>query len=109
MSTFYLLPTRPQLGRHFAAFLRQWFPGLDWPGRAWPDLAEALTAAAEGRPDVYVVYREDLPDGEDPARALADGFGAEAGDEVIEVLAEDGTAVTARRWRLPGEGQPLAA
>jgi hypothetical protein len=102
MSTFYVLPPRPLLGRRFAAFLTTWFPGLDWQGSAWPDLAETLGAAAGSHPDVYVVYREDLPEGTDPARALAEGFGAEAGDEVIEILPGGGPAdVTARRWRLP--------
>jgi hypothetical protein len=100
MSTFYVLPPRPQLGRQFAAFLQTWFPGLDWTG-AWPDLAEALGATAAGRPDVYVVYREDLPEGEDPACALADGFGAAPGDEVVELLPAAGPAkVMTRRWKM---------
>lgn len=86
MSLFFVLPPRPLLGEHFAAYLRSLFPGLDWDARARSDLAEAL-AAAISRPDVYVVFREELPDGESTHRALADGFGAEAGDEVIEVRA----------------------
>jgi hypothetical protein len=36
-------------------------------------------------PDVYIVHREELPAGETVAQALADGFGAEPGDEVIEI------------------------
>ncbi len=36
-----------------------------------------------------------------PAAALIDGFGAAAGDEVMEVLARMNTAEwTARRWRV---------
>jgi hypothetical protein len=100
MSTFYVLPPRPQLGRRFAAFLQIWFPGLEWEG-AWPDLAEALAAAVAGRPDVFVLYREDLPEGDDPARSLTENFGAEAGDEVVEVLPAAGPAeVTTRRWKV---------
>jgi hypothetical protein len=101
MSTFYVLPPRPHVGRSFAAFLQTWFPDLDWPRDAWADLAEALAAAAGDHPDVYVVYRDDLPEGEEPGRALADGFGAEEGDEVIEVVPGGGPAeVTARRWQV---------
>jgi hypothetical protein len=33
----------------------------------------------------FVVYRDDLPLGEETALALADGFGAEPGDEVVEI------------------------
>jgi hypothetical protein len=102
MSTFYLLPLRPLLGARFADYLRTLFPGLDWGDAVWPDLAEMLAAAAGRHPDVYVIYREDLPEGEEPARALAEGFGAEAGDQVVEVRpgpAPDG--LTARHWRVP--------
>ena len=35
--------------------------------------------------DAYLVFRDDLPDGERVARALADGYGAEDDDEVVEV------------------------
>src|SRR5260370_2717489 len=100
MSTFYLLPPRPLLGARFADYLRTLFPGLNWADAVWPDLAEMLGAAASRHPDVYVIYREDLPEGEEPARALAEGFGAEAGDEVVEV--RPGAApggLTARHWR----------
>ena len=53
-------------------------------------------------PDVFVVYLDDLPAGELPDRALADGFGAQAGDEVVDVRATGRPGeVSARRWRLP--------
>jgi hypothetical protein len=101
MSTFYLLPPRPYLGERFAGYLQGLFPGLHWDSAAWAHLAEGLAAAATAHPGVYVVHREELPDGEDPGRALANGFGAEPGDEVIELSAAgraDEWAV--RRWRL---------
>jgi hypothetical protein len=101
VATFYLLPPRPFLGEHFADYLQTLFPGLSWDGPTWTELGESLGAAVGQHPDVYVVYREDLPEGEDPARALADGFGAEAGDEVIEVRSGFRPGeLTARRWRL---------
>jgi hypothetical protein len=97
MSTFYLLPPRPLVGEHF----RPLFPDLAWTGAARAELADALAAVVGRQADVFVIYREELPDGEEPARALADGFGAEAGDEVIEVRAGSRPGEwTARRWRL---------
>jgi hypothetical protein len=98
VSTFYLLPPRPYLGEHFASFLQGLFPGLRWDRDLWANLADGLAAAATCHAGVYVVFREELPEGEDPARALADGFGAEPGDEVIELHGAGG--ITVRRWRI---------
>jgi hypothetical protein len=99
MAIFYLLPPRPFLGERFAGFLQSFFPGLDWDGATRSQLADVFGAAVAGRPDVYVIYREDLPPGEPPAQALVDGFGAEAGDEVIEVRPGPRQGeVVARRW-----------
>ncbi len=101
MSTFYLLPPRPYLGEHFAGYLQTLFPGLHWDRAVWANLAEGLAAAATCHPGVYVVYREELPEGEDPARALADGFGAEPGDEVIELrVAGRPDELAIRRWHI---------
>jgi hypothetical protein len=99
MSTFYLLPPRPLLGERFAGFLGQLFPGLSWDAGRWPELADVVGAAVR-QPDVYLVHREELGD-EDPERALRDGFGAESGDEVVEVrVGPRPGELTARRWRL---------
>ena len=104
MSTFYLLPSRPSLGERFAGYLKTLFPGLDWGSQRWSELADALAAVAGSQPDVYVVYREELPEGEDAATALRDGFGALAGDEVVEIVpGEQTSALTARRWRVGGD------
>src|SRR4051812_485222 len=105
MSVFYLLPPRPLLGDRLADFLQAFFPGLDWDAERRLQLADVLGTAAQDHPDVYVVHREDLPSGEAVDRALAAGFGAEAGDEVVEVRpgARPGE-MTTRRWRLPTGG-----
>ena len=101
MSTFYLLPPRPLLGDHFARFLQTFLPGLDWDAARRAELADILGEAALDRAGVYVVFREDLPPGETVGRALADGFGAEAGDEVVEIRPGGHAGdLTARRWRL---------
>jgi hypothetical protein len=101
VSRFYLLPPKPFLGRCFARYLEGLFPGLTWDSAAWPNLADGLAAAATCQDDVYVVYREELPDDDDPVRALADDFGAEPGDEVIEVrIPGAGGQPSVRRWRI---------
>jgi hypothetical protein len=100
MSTFYLLPARPLLGDRLAAFLHGVLPGLEWDCAERSHLADSVAAIAE-RPGVYIVYRDDLPEGEPPARALVEGFGAEVGDEVVEVRPGGSQeSLTARRWRI---------
>jgi hypothetical protein len=87
MALFYLMPPRPFLGQCLASTLRALFPGLEWGAATWSELADMLAATTQLHDGVYVVFREELPDGEDVDRALADGFGAEPGDEVVEVRA----------------------
>ena len=55
--------------------------------------------------DVYVIFREELPEGEELLTALRDGFGAEPGDEIVEVL----SGRTAGSWRIARQSLPLAA
>jgi hypothetical protein len=100
MSIFYLMPPRPFLGDRFAAFLQTFFPGLDWDSSERLNLAELLGDAA-GRDDIYVIYREDLPREESSSQALLNGFGAEPGDEVVEVRpgGRPGEIIT-HRWRV---------
>ena len=101
MSTFYLLPPRPYLGDCVAHLLRPLLPGVAWDPARRGDLAEVVETALSRQGDVFVVYREDLPAGEVLDRALADGYGAQSGDEVVEVRpgVRPGE-LTARRWRL---------
>jgi hypothetical protein len=101
MSTFYLLPPRPSVGERFAGFLETFFPGLDWESTTWSNLADLLASATAGRTDVYLVYGEELPEGADRSEALRAAFGAEDGDEIVEVQPGNQLGeVTTRRWRL---------
>lgn len=101
MSTFYLLPSRPELGARFADYLKDVFPGLEWNSPIWNELAESLGAMANCRADVFVVYRDELPTDEDTTNSLTEAFGALAGDEVIEVSPDTkSVALRARRWRI---------
>lgn len=104
MSKFYVLPPRLLLGERFAAYLGTLFPGLSWDAADRNVLAEMLSAAVGRHPDVFVVFREELAD-EDPQQALCDGFGAETGDEVIEVrVSARPGELTTRRWQVDQRG-----
>jgi hypothetical protein len=102
MATFYLLPSRLALGHRFGEFLSEIFPGLSWQRATWPDLAENLGTAAASRSGVFVVFREDLADEQNPDDSLVRDFGAESGDEIIEVDA----AKKGVRRRQVGAGVP---
>jgi hypothetical protein len=105
--TFYVLPAREVLGRQFAGFLTGLFPGLDWTAADPVDLAETLTALAEGRGDVFVVHRDELPDSADLEHALASGFGADKGDLVVEVAENlESPPTPAKLWRVTIEVEP---
>src|SRR5207248_9331524 len=83
MATFYLLPPRANLDQSLADLLGRLLPGLPVPESAWDDLVARL--AGDWPDDVFLVPRDDLPDGESPDHALVTGFGAEPGHRVIEV------------------------
>lgn len=85
MSTFYLLPPRPLLGARFADLLASMCPGLEWSSQHWARLADVLGNTIAEQPDVFVVYRDELPEGESVEEALTAGFGAQPGDDLIEV------------------------
>jgi hypothetical protein len=101
VSIFYVLPPRPLIGDHLAAWFGAWLPGLDWDEDTRENLAEALRAAATCHPDVFVVFREELPEGVPTSEALVDSFGAGEGDEVIEVRSFDVGDIRSRRWYVP--------
>ncbi len=112
MSIFYVLPPRPAVGDCLARFLQEFFPGLDWTAAERAALADHLQNLVADRSEVFVVHREDLPAGVPLSRALADGCGAEPGDEVMEIRTPPvGTirpGLLVRRWALPTEEQEVA-
>ncbi len=95
MTTFYLLPPRACLDQAVGELLGKLLPGLPLPVDAWDAIAHHLTSVAVW-PDVFLVPRDELPDG-DPVAALADGYGAEPGDRVVEVS----LARPPREWEIP--------
>jgi hypothetical protein len=85
MATFYVLPSRHQLGERFSELLSSMFPGVQHTVWDWPDLAESLAAFIEGQADAHLVYREDFDDCPSVRDTLIRHFGAELSDQIIEV------------------------
>jgi hypothetical protein len=104
MATFYLLPGRAALGDQVADALGAFVPGVDWTTAARQRLAELLVQTLELRDEVFLVFRDELPRGAGAESALVDGYGAEPGDEVVEVR----PGLPSRRWRI-GHMPNLAA
>lgn len=84
MAVFFLLPPRPSFEAALARFLAGWTPGL-----AIDDLAVVLTdtlqAVLNHQSEAFVVFREELPDGQISSNSLRDTLGAESGDRIVEV------------------------
>jgi hypothetical protein len=95
MATFYLLPPRACLERAVSDLFGKFLPGLPLPADAWDAVASHVAAVAGWPDDVFLIPRDELPDG-DPSTALADAFGAEPGDRVVDV----GISRPARVWAL---------
>src|SRR5580692_9642672 len=100
MASFYILPPRASLEQSLYEVLGQLLPGLPLPADSWDVIADRLGSAAHWPDDVYLVPRDDLPDGETVGEALAAAFGAEPGDRVVEIGARKGSAIP-RVWVLP--------
>ncbi len=100
MATFYVLPPRACLDDALAAVLGKLLPGLPVPADTWDRFADHFAP-----PGVYLVSRDDLPDATPLPAALADGFGAEPGDRVVEVALGGGS----RGWVFGGVSGAAAA
>ena len=96
MATFYLLPPRACLEQAVGELFGKLLPGLPLPADAWDAVALQLAATAGWGGDLFLVPRDELPDG-DAGTALADAYGAEPGDRVVEVS----LARPARAWAVP--------
>jgi len=104
MATFYLLPPRACLEQAVGELFGKLLPGLPLPADAWDALAQALTAAAGWGDDVFLVPRDEVPEG-DVGDGLAAAYGAGPGDRVVEVS----LARPARAWALPADVSGAAA
>ena len=101
MATFYVLPPRPLFEDSLNQLIHSWMPGLPVPATVGTDLVDSLQSALAQRPGAFLVFREELPDGADSYAALRDGFGAELGDEVVELrLGARPGEMLAKTWRI---------
>lgn len=85
MATFYLLPPRACLEEAVEQILQRLLPGLPLPEHCWDLIVERLAAAAHWPQDVFLIPRDELPEDEPWAAALIAAFGAEPGDQIVEV------------------------
>ena len=104
MATFYLLPPRACLEQAVGEMFGKLLPGLPLPADAWDTLAQHLASVTDWPADVFLVPRDELPEG-DAVAALAEGYGAEPGDRVVEVS----LARPARVWSVPTDVSSAAA
>lgn len=96
MATFYVLPPRECLELAVAEFVARLLPGV--PATAAIDHLGSLLRQEAEPVDAYFVHREDLT-GAAVDQELTDGFGAEAGDRVVEFgLASTGRTAAVRSW-----------
>lgn len=103
MATFYLLPPRACLDAAVGDLLSRFLPGLPSPAAAWDAILPTLAGKNGWPEDVFLVPRDDLPEGEAVADALTAGFGAEPGDHVVEVPIRPGAP---RAWILGAVSGP---
>ena len=85
MATFYVLPPRASLESALSEVLGRLLPGLPLPADAWDCIADRLGSAGQWPEDVFLVPRDDLPEGENLGESLCAAFGAESGDRVVEI------------------------
>ena len=107
MATFYLLPPRSILETAFGDILARLLPGLPLPLESWETITDRIGSAAGWPDDVFLVPRDDLPPGESVGESLAAAFGAEPGDNVVEVSLARPPALS-RRWVLSATDIPTA-
>ncbi len=105
MATFVVLPPRELVEHAVHSFVETLLPGLPVPAGLWERVVAEVLAGA----DVYTLFREDLPESDDPSAAFVDGFGAEPGDRVREVtLPRGGKAGPVKTWAVAGPVAKLA-
>jgi hypothetical protein len=100
MARFYVLPPRSAVAECIARSLRVSLPGLPLPVQTVEDLLDVLQSSYDEEAEIFVLFREDVPDGVDLELALEDAFGAEFGDEVTELRLAAHGQLAASTWRL---------
>jgi hypothetical protein len=105
MARFYVLPPRSVVADCMARSLRLSLPGLPIPVYTMEDLLDVLQSSYDEEMEVFVIFREEVPDGMDLEIAMADAFGADCGDEITELRLTAAGHLASRSWRL--EAMPV--
>jgi hypothetical protein len=100
MATFYVLPPRDCLDQAVSDLFTRLLPGLPLPADGWAVVSERIAETASWPAELFLIPRDDLPDGESIGDALASGYGAEPGDRVVEVR----LAGVSRAWVVGAAG-----
>ena len=85
MATFYVVPSRQQLGQRYGEFLTSLFPDAAFGEWNWADLADAIVGQMERHGDAHVIFREELDEERSIKDSLLSQFGAALEDEIVEV------------------------
>ncbi|MGL6076493.1 MAG: hypothetical protein ACRC8S_20250 [Fimbriiglobus sp.] len=87
MSTFLILPAREVMEHHLAAFVSGWLPGVPLPMDLWQTLVNEAVGLPGEHSTHFVIHRGELPGLGSVVEDLIAGYGAEPGDEILEVTA----------------------
>ena len=100
MATFYVLPARPLFEQMIDRLLAEWLPTVPGPVIPAEELTDLVRANAERKADIFIVYRDELPEGVNVIDGLRDAFGAENGDDITELHLAPNGQVRAKSFRL---------
>lgn len=106
VATFVILPPRELLEHAIHGSVEALLPGFPVPPGLWERILGEVIVGSE----VHPLHREDLPESDDIGTTLAEGFGAEPGDHVVETSLPRGRDPgPVRTWRVPGTASPWGA
>ena len=104
MAIFYVLPPRPVVGNQLSRLLQGVLPGLKLPGDACLELLQTVVEGTQR--EVYLIHREDLSD--EVTASLCEGFGAEAGDQIVHIsLGPIADQPRVRSWQVEEVDSPV--
>lgn len=100
MATFYVLPARPLFEQMMDRLLAEWLPTVPGPILPAEELTDLVRTHVERKAEIFIVYRDELPEGVDLIDGLRDAFGAENGDDIIELHLASNGQIRAKSLRL---------
>jgi len=105
MARFYVLPPLEHVELALSRFFADWLPGLPLGPAAARRMLEVLVGEPADDSAAFIVHRDHLPGSGNLIADLTQGFGAEDGDEAIEI-AWDGRRTELKRHCVGALGIP---